>query len=566
MLILGINYLSESSVCLIKDGNLQYALSEERINRKKNWYGIPYLSINKLLKDCNLKISDIDYFSTHGLSAINKNVPNLNDFEIKKNKIKNSLLNEKKKRNLIKKINERKDHEKKVIHKRTFGILKNLKKKFKKVEIFDHHKSHAASAYFFSNFTKCYALTIDGWGDNASSKLFYCSNGKLEELRRTPTIDSLGYFYGSITKLLGFTPHKHEGKVLGLAAYADFKKAYKEISKLISFNKKILNFEGTTEKGVYLPSFNNPNLNYLLKRFSKAEIAAATQKRLEDVVTDYIKSISKKKIDLALAGGVFSNVKLNQKISELNNINNIYVFPNMGDGGLSVGSAALCMNEKKGIKKFKYKNMYLGPKCSQKISNKKLKIFKMKRIRLSPLKLYTYIGKLLHNNKVIALVDKKMEFGPRALCNRSIICSAKDNKINIDLNEKLKRTEFMPFAPVVLKKDYSKYFYFSEKKHINTFNMTITVKCKKITKKKAPAIVHVDSTARPQIVDQKINSNMYNILKSYKKFSKIPILINTSLNVHEEPIVSNENDALRAFKSSNLDYLFVDGCLYTHDN
>ena len=159
-----------------------------------------------------------------------------------------------------------------------------------------------------------------------------------------------------------------------------------------------------------------------------------------------------------------------------------------------------------------------------------------------------------------------MEFGPRALCNRSIICSAKDSKINEDLNKKLKRTEFMPFAPVVLKQDYSKYFYYSEKKHINTFNMTITVKCKKITERKAPAVVHVDCTARPQIIDKKINLNMYNILKSYQKLSKIPILINTSLNVHEEPIVFDENDALRAFKSSNLDYLLIDKSLYTHEN
>jgi carbamoyltransferase len=566
MLILGINYLSESSVCLIKDGNLKYALSEERINRKKNWYGIPYLSINKLLKDCNLKINEIDYITTHGISALNKKVPNLKDFEIKKNKIKKSFLNSKSKKFLIKKINERMDHEKNVIHKRTLDILKELKKKFKKIEVYDHHKSHAASAYYFSNFNQCYSLTIDGWGDDASSKLFYCSNGEMKEIRRTPTIDSLGYFYGSITKLLGFTPHKHEGKVLGLAAYANPKKAYKEISKLILFNKKTLNFEGLTDKGVYLPSFNNPNLKYLLKKYSKAEIASATQKRLEDVVVQYIKSISTKKFNLALAGGVFSNVKLNQKISEIKNINNIYVFPNMGDGGLSVGSAALCMNEKKGIKRFKYENMYLGPKCSQRISKKKIKQFKIKEIKLSSKKLYSHIGKLLNNNKVIALVDKRMEFGPRALCNRSIICSAKDSKINEDLNKKLKRTEFMPFAPVVLKQDYSKYFYYSEKKHINTFNMTITVKCKKITERKAPAVVHVDCTARPQIIDKKINLNMYNILKSYQKLSKIPILINTSLNVHEEPIVFDENDALRAFKSSNLDYLLIDKSLYTHEN
>ena len=564
MIVLGINYLSESSVCLIKNNKLIYALSEERLNRKKNWYGIPYLSINKLLRDCKIKISEIDYFATHGLAAINNDVPNIRDFETKIIKINNSNLSKKNKISLIKKINERKMHEKKVTQFRTNKIIKELQKKYKKLKVYDHHKSHAASAYFFSNFKECYSLTIDGWGDNASSKLFYCKGGKIEECRRTSTIDSLGYFYGSITKLLGFTPHKHEGKVLGLAAFSNPEIAYREISKLICFNRKTKNFEGSTEKGIYLPSFDNDRLNYLLKKFSKSEIAAATQKRLEDVVLDYIKSISKKKIDLALAGGVFSNVKLNQKISELSSIKNIYVFPNMGDGGLAVGAAALCLEENKKIKKFKSKDMYLGPLKIEKISSKRERTLKIKKIKISQLKLYDYIGKLLHDNKVIALVNNRMEFGPRALCNRSIICSAEKKEINKELNKKLRRTEFMPFAPVIEKKSYNKYFYRSEKKHVNTYNMTITVKCKKITKNRAPAVVHIDNTARPQVVDINSNKNIFKILKSYKKYSKVPILINTSLNVHEEPIVCDYNDAIRAFKSSRLDFLLLNNCLYTH--
>ena len=131
----------------------------------------------------------------------------------------------------------------------------------------DLHKAHAASAYFYSGWKKCYTLTIDGWGDNSSSKLFYINNGNFKEIVKTNTIDSLGYFYGSITHLLGFKPHRHEGKILGLAAYGDPKKAYKFISKMISYDKKTGEFRGNFEKGLYIAKYNNPNIKFLLKNF-----------------------------------------------------------------------------------------------------------------------------------------------------------------------------------------------------------------------------------------------------------------------------------------------------------
>ena len=266
----------------------------------------------------------------------------------------------------------------------------------------------------------------------------------------------------------------------------------------------------------------------------------------------------------AIENNCIKNLEVRQK--KIKNVKNIYVFPNMGDGGLAVGAAVLCANQKRKIIKFKSDNMYLGPEDLKKIPVKSQKKYQIKKINIPKNELYDYVGKLLNNNKVIALVNGRMEFGPRALCNRSIICSPKNKQINRELNKKLKRTEFMPFAPVVEKKSYSKYFYSSEKKHINVYNMTITVKCKNLTKKVAPAIVHIDGTARPQIIDNKSNNNMFQIMKSYKKYSNNPILINTSLNLHEEPIVSSTNDAIRAFKSSRLDYLLINNCLYTHAN
>ena len=555
MYTLGINYLSESSVCLFKNNKLIYAVSEERLNRKKNWYGIPNLSIKKTLKDNNLKLKDIKYVATHGLSALKKDTPDTISYNQKIKDIQKGKLNKKLKKYLISKLLKRRDHEKKVIEIRTKNILIKLKKIFKSIEVFDHHESHAASAFYFSNFTNAYTLTIDGWGDNASSKLFKTVNGKLIEIKRTETINSLGYFYGSFTKLLGFTPHKHEGKVLGLAAFASPKKAIKDINLVFGYNKKSKNFEGLTHKGFYLPTFNNSLLNKFKNKYTREEIASAIQKKLEDVVIEYINDINKKKFNLALAGGIFANVKLNQKILEHKKIKNIFIFPNMGDGGLCVGAAALCLRKNQNFKKFVTKDMYLGPKYNEDNLREFIKKYKVAEIKTK--NFYRFIAQNLNRKKIFSLFQGRMEFGPRALCNRSIICSAEDASINKSLNKKLQRTEFMPFAPIVLKSDFSRYFKKLERKHVNSKFMTLTFNCKKELHKIAPAIVHVDMTARPQIIEKKSNPKIYKILNEYKKITGCGVLINTSFNMHEEPIVNSIDDAFRAFVSSKIDYLIV---------
>ena len=288
MRILGINYLSESSVSLLENGKIKYSISEERINRIKNWWGNPFKSINYMLKDLNLKIKDIDVISTHGLIGINKKMPLENEFETKKAEIHKSKLKKEQKNRQLKNLKSRYYHERKVVI-RTKKYLLELKKKFKNLEIHDHHDSHAATAYYFSGWEECHVLTIDGWGDQCSSKFYYAKKGNLREITSSYTLDSLGYFYGSITKLLGFKPHQHEGKILGLAAFGNGSKAYKDIAKMISFDKEKNCFKGNYEKGLYIASFKNTNLNFLLKKYSKKDIAAATQKRLEDVVLDFIK-------------------------------------------------------------------------------------------------------------------------------------------------------------------------------------------------------------------------------------------------------------------------------------
>ena len=555
MKVLGIGFLSESSVALIENGNLKYAISQERLNRVKNWWGNPYKAIEFVLQETNNKIKDIDFFATHGLSDLTMDIPSKNHFENKINEVLRSKLNPKKKKKQINFLKERFKHELKV-NRRTLLNIKSLKSRFKNIEVYDHHEAHAASAYFYSGWNKCYALTIDGWGDNSSSKLYKAINGKLTEISRTNTIDSLGYFYGSITKLLGYKPHRHEGKILGLAAFGNYKKAYPFISKMISYDKKNKCFKGNFEKGLYISKYKNPNIRFLKKRFSPKDIAAAAQKRIEEVIIDFIKDNIPKNSKLALAGGVFANVKINQKISELKNIDDIFIFPNMGDGGLSVGSAILSYNKHKKLLPKRIETMYLGPKYSNSDVFKEIKKNRLNYLKLSnPNK---FLAKKLHEGFVVGCFQGRMEFGPRALGNRSILVSAVNKSVNNWLNKKLKRTEFMPFAPITLQNYAKKMYENLNSKNLAVKFMTTTTKCSEECFKVSPAAIHIDKTARPQLISKKNNPKIFSLLNEYFKISKIPNLINTSFNVHEEPIVCTPNDAIRAFKISKLDYLYIE--------
>ncbi len=557
MKILGINYLSESSISYMIDGKLRFAISEERINRIKNWYGNPIKSIEHFINFYKIKIEDIDCISTHGV-AIN-NIINTRKYIEKINKVKASSLNKKDKLFIIKQLNLRKTKEIQAIRRAT-KLINEIKKRYrKKVYIFDHHQSHAASAAFFSGWQKSLVLTADGWGDGFSSKLYEFKNGNFKLLRSSTLLDSLGYFYGSITKLLGFKPHRHEGKVLGLAAHGNPNLAYEDIAKMISFDTKKNNFTSHPENGLYLPLFNNSNLNKLSKKYSKNDIAAATQKRLEDVILDYISSLRQKNFKLCLAGGIFSNVKLNQKISELEKVNDVFIFPNMGDGGLCVGSSILCENKFKKIKSKKLNNYYLGFNYSEEYILDQIRKYKLKKIyRKNQTKI---IAKKLNEGKIIGIFQGKCEFGPRSLGNRSIFVNTADKKINKILNNKLGRTEFMPFAPITLnthcKKMYSNY---KKGKYTSRF-MTKTYDCTNYMKKISPAVIHIDGTARPQAIHKNQNKIIYDILNKYFKLSKIPNLINTSFNMHEEPIVCTPEDAIKSFLKSKIDYLYIENFL-----
>jgi len=351
----------------------------------------------------------------------------------------------------------------------------------------------------------------------------------------------------------------HEGKITGLAAHGNPNKALPLMRKMID----VKNGEIKASLGdLYIPFFKpySKLLQKEIAQFSREDVAAAAQKHLEDcmckIIKHYFKKLKFKSTNLMLAGGVFANVKVNYSLKSLSFIKKVFVQPQMGDGGLCLGAAALDLHKKK-IQIKTLKNVYLGPAINIKKINMASK--KFKRIKITKCKaVQDKICNDLKKNKVLGIVRGRMEFGPRALCNRSIIYKTSDISVNNWLNKRMNRTEFMPFAPVI-RNETAKFAFEEYYSNDPTFNfMTSTVKCTDIFKKKCPAVTHVDKTARPQIVYKEKDSFLWNLLKKWEKQSGEMSLVNTSFNAHEEPIICNEKEAINALLTKMIDILYIE--------
>ena len=556
MKILGIALGHDSGASLVINGDLKFAINEERLSRKKLHIGYPYLSIKKILDISKIKISEIDIITLDGKKIDPKNFGEEFNFENSQKKIlgffrlDRFILGTEIGISFVRFIFNFKNKFEKYKIKKKF-IKDGFKGKFKLVE---HHYAHAGSAYFSQEKDVGLAITLDGGGEGYCSHVYSAENNKLKLLHKITSYHSLAVYYAYITKLIGFTPLRHEGKILGLAASGNSSEVKEILKKYIIFNTKNLKFENNG--GYYFRVYKK--LKNDLKNFSREDIAAGIQAHSENLTIEYIKAILKKfcfskKINLFLAGGIFANIKINQKIAELDQVNSCYIFPNMGDGGLSAGGAlgeyfTINQNHKK-----KNHSMYLGPTYEfDKILplNSKLSFVDVENTN-------QFIATKLKENKIFGIFQGRMEYGPRALGNRSIICSPQNININEILNQKLQRSDFMPFAPCVLAEDFQTFF--ESKLNVKDFQfMTFTCKTKDKCDELTPAIVHFDKSARPQSIFRENNEFLYEILLEFKKKTGFGMLINTSFNVHEEPIVESYDDAMKAFIQSKLDYLILD--------
>lgn len=422
-----------------------------------------------------------------------------------------------------------------------------------KVVRIPHHYAHAVCAYWASGFEDALTVTIDGQGEGVTSSVYLVENGRFTLLKEVLVPHSLGVFYAAVTKALGFKPARHEGKITGLAAYGNpSPELLDEIGKLAYVNAPG-NFAAPCVYGNYL------RILQLAKRHGREDISAAFQIVLEKVAVEYITQYvqTHRCRNIVLAGGVFANVKLNQAVHHIDGIEQIFVFPHMADGGLGYGAAQHIYREKTGdLTRSPICDAYWGPEYSSQEIERALKKFGLTYQHRGEAIVQDIVD-LLVRNKVVAHFNGRMEFGPRALGNRSILYSTTDPSVNDWLNRHLHRSEFMPFAPVTLAEHADECYLDIKGAEFTSEFMTITCDCTQKMQEQSPAVVHVDGTARPQLVSKQKNRRYYRIVEEYYRRTGIPSLINTSFNMHEEPIVCSPDDAIRAFLDGQLDALAI---------
>lgn len=437
-----------------------------------------------------------------------------------------------------------------------------------------HHTAHALSSFGFYGIPEknYYTITSDGFGDGLSGQIKYGH----EEVSTIKLRNSIALVYQFVTGALGFKEHQHEGKITGLAAFGEpkylssFENLYMPsmtgnylefIADVWSLTEEeqqmvershIIDFDDflKLKKAVYSV------VNRLIAKGAKREdIAASVQEFAENHTCDWIRSNCEhlKKADVYLAGGLFANVKINQRIKDMRIFKNVYVCPAMGDEGTAVGAAIYLAKED---------NVVEDSKMSERvISGTWVKNPEHGRI-LSSEKLIEYIARNLANDKIVCLKRGRMEFGPRALCHTSILYNCDTKETNTWLNEKLGRTEFMPFAPVCRKEVADDLFKNLDGGRISAKFMTMTFDCTDEFVQNYPAAAHVDNTARPQIVSYEDDPFIWSVLKRYQELTGKKALINTSFNLHNNPIIENADVAIDAWKKSDTDVLVIGNVVF----
>jgi carbamoyltransferase len=568
MIVLGIADSLTCGAALIADGKVLAAVNEERLNRQKMSMGFPQASISEVLRIASLEMKDVDHIAvaTNSLFWLPQAVKLEDYFRKSKGALSRDLFLAS--GSFFAKWTGGSELSREVYYRLKAVLTRSRRSNIRQalselwgyngeLSFVNHHLAHCASAYFTSGTTDATVVSLDGAGDGCSSHVYSVHDGTFRLVNKVDSYDSIGNYYAYITHLCGFQAHKHEGKVTGLAAYG--KTAYADLlrSYICYESGKIRNIGGC---------FDWSAINKIQKglgdNFSREDLATSMQVVLEEIVTRYVdhwvRQVGSSK--LALAGGVCANVKLNQRLHNLDSVDSVFIHPGMGDEGLAAGAALLkCFELSKrrgdGFEADLIDNVYWGPEYSERevehaITAAGYAVDRQENIEVR-------IAKLLARGKIVARFNGRMEYGPRALGNRSILYQTTDKSVNDWLNKRLKRTEFMPFAPVTLREYVGQCYKNISGAEKPAEFMTITFDCTEWMKERCPAVVHIDGTARPQIIEHATNPSYYKILDEYRKITGLPSIINTSFNMHEEPIVCSPSDALRAFRESQLDHLAI---------
>ena len=587
--ILGISaFYHDSAACILIDGKIIAAAQEERFTRKKHDASYPKNAINFVLNYANLNLSNVDQivffekpflkferlletyvaFAPKGFFSFSKAMPLW---------IKEKLFQ----KNLI--FNKLKEHDKNY-------------KSDENIFFSDHHLSHAASAFFPSPFQEAVVLTADGVGEWATTTVAIGKDNDLEIKKEIHFPHSLGLLYSAFTYYTGFKVNSGEYKLMGLAPYGNPKYENK-IKELIDIkddgsfrlNQKYFNYAtGLTMTNDHFHNLfgqkpRNPK-NERLTQFHM-DIASSIQKVTEEIMIKLAKAIRNEYgiKNLCLAGGVALNCVANGKILKEKIFDNIWIQPAAGDAGGSLGAALALWYIDQGNKRIINREddmagSYLGSEFSQDQIEKELKSLGANYEVLNYEDLINQTSDYLSKEKAIGWFQGRMEFGPRALGGRSILGDPRSDKMQKNLNLKVKyRESFRPFAPSILREDLSQWFdlsvdspYMLLVANINSNKkIEMTSEQKKlfgidklnIKRSEIPAVTHVDYSARIQTVMKNTNNRYHDLISKFKEKTGCPVIVNTSFNVRGEPIVNSPTDAFNCFMGTELDYLIIGNCV-----
>ncbi|MCK9612295.1 MAG: carbamoyltransferase [Bacteroidales bacterium] len=561
MNILGISaYYHDSSACVIKDGVLTAAVQEERFNRIKNCSDFPIQAINFCVQQSGISFSDIDYVAYYEQPYIKFNRILLDYIE----KFPFSYLPFLK--NIPYWLQDR------------LILPITIKKELGytgKIFFVPHHYSHAASTFFLSPFEEAGIITADGVGEFATT----CTGtGKLNTININQQINyphSLGLLYSAFTTYLGFKANSGEGTTMALASFGnpDFVEPFKELINIAddgSYKLNLKYFSYNTGKKMYSrrlekllgkPRMQNEEITDRHKA-----IAATLQYVVEDVLLKTTRHLIKTTHhkNLCMAGGVFLNCVANQKILDIAEIDNVFIQPGAGDAGGSIGATYFAWNILLKMPRGKpLEHAYLGPVFST--TNIKAAIVKNQQtyIELKESELLDIVTSKIMEGKTVGWHQGRLEFGPRALGNRSILADARNPKMVDILNHRIKHREwFRPFAPIVKEEKVSEYF------NMKNFSPFMLLAPEVIEEKRSviPAVTHIDGTARVQTVSQKTNPLLWNLIDTFETKTGVPVIINTSFNLKGEPIVCTPEEAINDYLKSEMDCLVLGNCFLEKTN
>ncbi|MFZ5693793.1 MAG: carbamoyltransferase C-terminal domain-containing protein [Pseudomonadota bacterium] len=567
-LILGVHSGSHDAAAALFEGyDLKAAVSLERLTRNKGDGAYPDLAIDEVLAIAGATRKDVDVVCHSRTLMPTKYFRHLSGFDWLKEQYRTHLRG-KTRRQMMPELFRHRTADAEQFYDSAALLRDKGFRDGTQSFFYNHHEAHALPALFYSpDWDDALLVTADGGGDNVHYSHRHFAKGVLTDIYggedtilTPPEEDSLGKMYGAATKALGFRRVRHEGKVTGLAAMGRPVRAA-ELSAKYSVDDN-----GRVHSTLRSDREINAFMQALKQGLSKEDYAASVQQVLEDIMRlSFERLLSKYPArHVGVSGGVFANVKLNRLLAEQFGLNEVFIFPAMGDDGLPVGGALAWLLRRDGLAAW-LKNrrdlgpVYLGRDFTATVDATLESIANVKRTAEAPV---AGTVQRLEAGQLGAIYTGRMEYGPRALGNRTILANPSRRETHDLLNERLSRSEFMPFAPVATAERASDVFDITKVNRRACRYMTIATDVRPDWRTRIAAVVHVDHSARPQVIERADNPLYHDILSAFEAATGLPALVNTSFNVHEEPIVNTPAECARALTDGRIDFVVTNKALY----